>query len=308
MEQFNKIQVNKIIGIFLASMLLMSCSFIKPVEKTKTNSASSLNNPFFAYNFGGLDNLPPAKQISLLKDNGYDGITLRMAKAEHVDEFMEFDKIVDATADFKIYSVFVRYNFADSEEDRNRWKEVVDLIQNKGIDLWFIFGKPEPGVNDAHVEEIMRNVVSYAASKKVPVTLYPHSWCYFETAEECLPLVKKINHPNFKLALLTCHELKGGNVGRMADVVNNVKDYLSFIVISGASKQVDTTSRRNMDATTIQPLEDGEYNFAPFLKALNKADFKGPVGYINFKFNKPPEVYLPESIKEWNRLKDEYLN
>ena len=265
------------------------------------------NNPFFAYNFGGLEDLPPATQIKLLKDNGYDGITLRMAKAEHIEQFNEFDKIVENTSNFKIYSVFVRYNFDASEEDRNRWKEAVDLIQNKGIDLWFIFGKPIEGVNDSQVEEILRNVVNYSASKNVPVTLYPHSWCYFYSAEQSLPMIKKINHPNLKLALHTCHELKAGNGGRLDEVVYNVKDYLSFITIAGASRETDMTSRKTMDKTTIQPLEDGKYDFAPFLKALKKAEFKGPVGYINFKFDKEPEDYLPKSMEEWKRLKNNYL-
>jgi len=265
------------------------------------------NNPFFAYNFGGLENLKPIEQISLLKENGYDGITLRMAKEEHVQQYKEFAEIVDRTDDFKIYSVFVRYNFDDATEDQNRWKAVVDLIQDKGIDLWFIFGKPIEGVNDELVEGILREVVEYSASKNVPVTLYPHSWCYFYSAEQSLPMVKKINHPNLKLALHTCHELKAGHAGRLDEVVYNTKDYLSFITIAGAAKEVDMTSRKTMDRTTIQPLEDGEYDMAPFLKALKKVNFKGPVGYINFKFDKEPGDYLPKSLAEWNRLKNQYL-
>ncbi|PQB07672.1 hypothetical protein BST83_11285 [Polaribacter filamentus] len=255
-----------------------------------------------------MENLPPAQQIKLLKDNGYDGITLRMAEAEHVVAFNDFFEVVKKTEGFKIYSVFVRYNFADSEEDRNRWKAVVDIIQNRDIDLWFIFGKQEIGVDDEKVEDILRNVVDYSASKNVSVTLYPHSWCYFETAEQSLPMVKKINHPNLKLAVHTCHELKAGNAGRLPEIVHKVKDYISFVTIAGASKQLDTSSRKAMDATTIQPLEDGVYDFGPFLKALKKADFKGPIGYINFKIAKEPEDYLSKSLAEWKRLKNIYLN
>jgi len=204
--------------------------------------------------------------------------------------------------------VFVRYNFGQSEEDRNRWKEVVDLIQKKEIALWFIFGKEEPGVNDEQVEGILRNVVTYAASKKVPVTLYPHSWCYFYSAEQSLPMVKKINHPNLKLSIHTCHELKAGNGNRMDEVVENVKEYLSFITIAGAAKEVDMTRRKTMDKTTIQPLEDGVYDYAKFLTALKRINYKGPVGYINFGFEKEPEDYLPKSLEEWKKLSNEYLN
>jgi len=294
-------------------LLFISCNKKTDNSVTEENNGElevvddNNDNPFFAYNFGGLEDLPPKQQIKLLKDHGYDGITLRMAKAEHVDQYLEFKEIVDKTEDFKIYSVFVRYNFDDPEVDKNRWKTVVDLISNQGIDLWFIFGKRVEGVNDEQVEDILRNVINYTESKKVPFTLYPHSWCYFDTAESCLPMLEKINHPHFKIAVHTCHELKAGNAGRLPEVVHKVKDYISFITVAGASKQVDMTSRKAMDATTIQPLEDGEYDFVPFLKALKQIDFKGPVGYINFKFDKVPEDYLPKSFKEWNRLKSKYL-
>ncbi len=307
--------MNKIILLCILSTIVISCHNRKEtaiVEESITSNVEIIsedeNNPFFAYNFGGLENLPPATQIKLLKDNGYDGITLRMGKAEHVQQYKEFAEIVNKTDDFKIYSVFVRYNFDATLEDQNRWKTVVDLIQDNGIDLWFIFGKPIEGVNDEQVEGILRNVVNYSASKKVPVTLYPHSWCYFYSAEQSLPMVKKINHPNLKLALHTCHELKAGNAGRLDEVVYNVQDYLSFITIAGASKVTDMTSKRSMDKTTIQPLEDSAYDFAPFLKALKKVNFKGPVGYINFKFDKAPEDYLPKSLATWKTLKNNYLN
>ena len=306
--------MKKIILLCFLSAIVISCHSRQETAMVEGSVTSKLetisedeNNPFFAYNFGGLENLPPATQIELLKDNGYDGVTLRMAKAEHVEQYMKFAEIIDKTADFKIYSVFVRYNFDDAPEDQNRWKTVVDLIQDKGIDLWFIFGKPIKGLNDEKVEGILRNVVNYSASKKVPVTLYTHSWCYFYTAEQSLPMVKKINHPNLKLALHTCHELKAGNAGRLDEVVYNVKDYLSFITIAGAAKELDMTSRGTMDRTTIQPLEDGEYDFVPFLKALKEVNYKGPVGYINFKFDKEPDDYLPKSLAEWKRLKNDYL-
>ena len=316
--------MKKIILLCLLSLPMFSCNEsdkTKKLEENNNNTGEIIekdnneiitddhdkSNPFFAYNFGGLEDLAPAEQIRLLKDNGYDGITLRMAKAEHVAEYMEFAEIVNKTEDFRIYSVFVRYNFADSEVDRNRWKVVVDLIQDQDIDLWFIFGKKENGIDDDHVEGVLRNVVNYSATKNVPVTLYPHSWCYFDTAESSLPMVKKINHPNLKLAVHTCHELKAGNAGRLAEVVHNVKDYISFITVAGAAKDVDMTSRKTMDRTTIQPLEDGRYDYAPFLKALKSIDYKGPVAYINFGFDKEPEDYLPKSLAEWNRLKNEYL-
>ncbi|WP_158293190.1 sugar phosphate isomerase/epimerase [Tamlana fucoidanivorans] len=265
-------------------------------------------NPFFVYNFGGLELLESKAQIEKLKTYGYDGISLRMAKAEHVKQLPEFIAYANKIKEFKIYSVFIRYNFADNEIDRTRWQRVVDIIKNQGIDLWVIFGKKEPGVDDEHVEGVLKNMVNYAANRNVSVTLYPHSWCYFYTAEQSLPMVKKINHPNLKLAVHTCHELKAGNGNRLAEVVENVKDYISFVTIAGAQAKVDMSSRRSMDQGTIMPLEDGTFDYSHFLKALNEVNYRGPIGYINFGFDKEPDIYLPLSMQKWQQLKTNYLS
>lgn len=313
--------MKKLVVVCLFSMLLFACNSSQKTVADESNvereeptdnkpevpTTPPKDYPFFAYNFGGLENMTPAQQVKILKDHGYDGVTLQMAKAEHVDRLPQFLQLAENTPDFHIYSVFVRYNFADSEVDRNRWKGVVDLIKGKDIDLWFIFGKHEDGIDDAHVDGVMELVADYAQNAGVTVTLYPHSWCYFDTAESALPMLQRLQHPNLKLAIHTCHELKAGNHGRLDEVVHNVKDHLSFITVAGASKTLDASSRKAMDATTIQALEDGEYDYAKFLTALKEVKFKGPVGFINFKVTKDPNNYLPASLNEWNRLKSSYL-
>ena len=73
--------MNKILSIFILSILIFSCvespgsKAQGQQNKNQEETKVATNNPFFAYNFGGLENLPPATQIKLLKDNGYDGIT-----------------------------------------------------------------------------------------------------------------------------------------------------------------------------------------------------------------------------------------
>ena len=288
--------------LWLLMLPLIGCAQQKGVNY------SNNTNSFYIYNFGGLQDKSPQEQISILKKSGYDGINLRMAKEKNVSQLLEFIEIADNTPNFKIFSVFVRYNFNDSEEDKKRWKAVVDIIENKGIDLWVIFGKVRPNVTDSVVEGILKNIVLYSASKKVSVLLYPHSHCYFYSAEQSLPMVKKINHPNLKIIVHTCHELKAKNGGRLYAVVNNVKEYLGAVTISGATAELDTTTKITMNDSTILPLEDSVYDFGPFLKALKEINYKGPVGYINFGFDKKPEQYLIKSLEEWKRLKDNYLN
>ncbi len=274
---------------------------------TKKNEST---NPFFIYNFGGLENLTPKQQIDTLRSYGYKGIALQMAKAKHVSNLPAFLSFADSYHDFKVQAVFVRYNFNDPEADKNRWMEVVDLIQDKKIALWFIFGKPEVGISEQMVEKKLREVVDYATKKKVPVTLYPHSNCFFYSAEQALPVIQRINSPNLKLAVHTCHEMRAGNGHRLNEVVENVKDYLGFVTIAGADKEVDRTNAYTMDKSTIQPLHKSEFDLTSFLQALKKINYKAPVGFINFKIDEEYglDQYLPESLNAWELIKKEHFN
>lgn len=265
-------------------------------------------NPFFAYNFGGLEQLSPKEQIDLLQQYGYQGIALRMATAENVAQLPEFIRIANQTEGFDIFSVFIRYNFNAPEVDRDRWKKVVELIANSNTALWVIFGRYDNKVRAVEVENTLKNMVLYSADRNVRVTLYPHHNCYFYSAEQALPMVKKINHPNLSLALHTCHELKDGGGYRLPAIVDSVKNYISFVTIAGADRTPDKRSARTLDKSTIQPLEDSDFDFGPFLKALKEAKYKGPVGLINFGFDKSPEEYLPKSLATWKKLKNKYLN
>jgi len=288
---------NIIVAVFLSIIL------------SSYTSTEKENNPFFVYNFGGLENLSPKEQVAYLQTMGYNGISLRMAKAEHVDDMPAFLAEAALYPNFKIYSAFVRYNFQDAEVDKNRWREVVDLIEDQDVALWFIFGKPQEDVTEEKVEEILREVVAYAAEKNVPVTLYPHDKCYYYTAEQALPVVKRINHPNLKLALHLCHEMKAGNVDRLDEVVNNVHEYISFVTLSGSDKVVDRSSPRSVDRSTIKPLNKGDFDIYNFIEPLKKVAYKGPVGLLNFKIDKdyPMDDYLLESLKKWKEL-SKYLN
>lgn len=295
----NKFKRFNFILVFFIAIILSSCN---------TNSNLE-NNPFFVYNFGGLEKLSPKEQIAYLDSMGYDGISLRMAMENHVDDLPEFLSEAEKHADFKIYSAFVRYNFQDADIDKNRWREVVDLIENKDIALWLIFGRPTEGVTEEMVEQILREVVAYATQRNVPVTLYPHHNCFYYTAEQSLPVVKRINHPNLKLALHLCHEMKAGNANRLEEVVSNVHEYISFVTLSGTDSVVDRSSPRSIDRSTIKPLNKGDFDIYEFMEPLKKVAYKGPVGLLNFNIDKdyPMDDYLQESLNKWKELSN-YLN
>jgi sugar phosphate isomerase/epimerase len=193
----------------------------------------------------------------------------------------------------------IRYNFNEAEKVRERWKMWVDKIAGKNIELWVIFGKKMDGINDEYIEAKLREIVNYAKTKKVKVILYPHSYCYIASAEGALPFVKKINDKNLQLAVHLCHEIRAGNGARMNDVFENVKPYIGAVTLAGTDSVADFSKPKLMDASTIKPIGQGNFNMKNFIEPLLKSNYKGKVGFINFKIEEDPETYLKSSMLEW---------
>jgi len=267
----------------------------------RENTAKS-DWPFAAYNFGSLGKLAPETQIDLLEKTGYDGIIL---SCESQTDFNNLDKYIAKAAktkNFNIVAVFERYNFNDSTARKERWMKVVDKIAGKRTQLWIIFGKKTEGITEGFIEDKLREMVSYSAPKGVTVVLYPHSKCYIASAEEALPFVEKIDHPNLKLAVHLCHEIRAGNGSRMNEVFEHVKGRIGAVTLAGTDSVADFSAPKLMDSSTIKPLGQGNYNLDNFIGSLLKSEYKGPVGFINFKIEEEPENYLDSSIQVWKNI------
>ncbi len=252
-----------------------------------------------AYNFGSLGRLVPTEQIKVLKNTGYRGLILNSQTKEDSVNLNIFINELRNDKQFNIHALMIRYNFNEAEKVRERWKMWVDKIAGKNIELWVIFGKKMDGINDEYIEVRLREIVKYAKTKKVKVVLYPHSYCYIASAEEALPFVKKINDKNLQLAVHLCHEIRAGNGARMNDVFENVKPYIGAVTLAGTDSVADFSKPKLMDASTIKPIGQGNFNMKNFIEPLLKSNYKGKVGFINFKIEEDPETYLKSSMLEW---------
>jgi sugar phosphate isomerase/epimerase len=258
--------------------------------------------PIASYNYGGLNKISPKEQVQILSKYGYDGIVLKSETKEDFNNIDEFIGLTENGNKIKIISIFERYNFNDSVNRRERWKEVVDKIADKEIQLWVIFGKKVDGITDDFVEQKLREINLYAAQKKVAVILYPHSDTYISSAEQALLFVKKINDKNLKLALHLYHEVRAGNGSRIDQVFENVKNYLGAVTLAGTDIIADYTNSKTRDMSTIKPIGYGDFNLANFIKPLLKSNYKGSLAFMNFGITESPDVYLPRSLAEWKKI------
>lgn len=294
---------NKIYQYFIFTILLTSIAACQSGNTDETKEKTS-NWPISSYNFGGMEDLSVTEQISLLRNSAYDGIILRIAKDYNFEMLPDFLLEADKYDDFSISAVFIRYNFDDPVERRENWTDVVDQIAGKNIQLWVIFGKKVEGYDDDFVENKLREIVTYSAQKKVEVVLYPHSSCYFESAEEGMPLVEKINHDSLKIAFHLYHEIRAKNGARIHEVLEAIKPRLGAVTIAGTDSVADYSSSRARDITTIKPLGQGTYDLNRFVQQLSETGYSGYVGIMNFNMKQRPEIYLPESKSIW----DSYLS
>lgn len=260
--------------------------------------------PVTSYNFGGLEKLPAKDQVKLLHRYGYNGIILKCATIEDFQNIDRHIEAVERTDNFRIDAIFERYNFEDPAQRRERWKKVVDKISGKKIQIWLIFGKKTEGVNDAFIERKLREIVAYAAPKGVEVILYPHSSCYIESAEEALPFVEKVNHPQLKLAFHLYHEIRAKNGSRLDEVMKRVQHRLGAVTLAGTDQVADYSSARARDSSTIKPLGQGDYDLRGFVRILKSSGYKGAVGLMNFKLPEAPSNYLPRSLEIWKRYQE----
>jgi sugar phosphate isomerase/epimerase len=284
---------------FVLFFCLISCSATKITDR-KLNADTTF--PIASYNYGGLEKRSPQEQIQLLEKYGYEGIVLKSEKPEDFNNIDEFIRLDETNPKIKITAIFERYNFNDPEERKERWKKVADKISSRKIQLWVIFGKKMEGITDDFIEKKLEEITKYCAQKDVEVILYPHSDCYISSAEEALPFVEKINKPNLKLALHLYHEIRAGNGTRIAEVFEKVKHRLGAVTLAGTDVVADYTNSKTRDTSTIKPLGFGNFDLTNFINPLRKSKYDGTVAFMNFGITESPDVYLPRSLTEWNRL------
>ena len=152
------------------------------------------------------------------------------------------------------------------------------------------------------VEDFITGIFEYAVSKGVRVILYPHYNTWYPTADDALPLVEKIDHPSFGIAINLCHELMSDKGDELEQTFENAKHRLSAVIISGSLIELDRTSVGTMNASTIRSLDDSVYDLRPYMRLIRDSGFEGPVGFINFKIPGAPEDYLERSMTRWREL------
>ncbi|NVJ59386.1 MAG: metallophosphoesterase [Gammaproteobacteria bacterium] len=245
----------------------------------------------YPYSFGGLENLSAAKAVGLLTDLGYSGITVEARGKASLKRLAEYQQFSEQLGDqFSVVAAFMSHRFGEYGFNDADHRAAIDQLAGKEGQLWVWFRDDRGNVSRSQLENFVRQILDYATSKNVKLVLYPHENNMMETATEVYQLAEKINHPNLGIAFNLTHELNAGKGGQLSESINQVKDRIVAMTVSGANNN-----------TNILSLDESRYDLKPYLRLIKSSGFSGPIGFLNFKLSNPAD-YLDRSFEEWQQL------
>ena len=259
----------------------------------------------YTYSFGGIESMEVDDAVEMLDRLGYAGIAVEArteAALARLDQYYEWSE--RKGEDFEVVAAFMAHRFDRFGLSDAAHKAAIDRLAGKGGTIWVWVRDTEQdgSITDAVVEKFITGIFEYAVSKDVKVVLYPHYNTYYPTAEDALPLVEKIDHPSFGIAITLCHELMSDKGEDLKKTFARAKDRISTVIISGSLITLDRTSVRTMNESTIKSLDDSVYDLRPYMRLIKTSGFEGPVGFINFKIPGSPEAYLKRTMTRWREL------
>jgi sugar phosphate isomerase/epimerase len=300
------------LGLTALSLLAFSCGSVdasKPpcgltdsVCTSCPTSATPLKVASDMIPFGlCLSGMTPANQVAYLRKIGYTGMGLQGLNAA---EFRAFGAIPEvASGAFKLPSALWWASVLDPVD--SAWLDPI-LIESKklGVQMWMVSEGPnKSAATVAKAVAMYRRAAVLCKARGVQLVIYPHEGCVVETAEEALAMrdtLVKYGHPEVKISIHLSHEIRLGNEKRLGEIIPKVAPHLALVSFNGADSGATDWE------TGIQPLDQGNFNIVPFLAALLKAGYTGPLELHTYGLKNPEaadyDKHLERSWKCWKQL------
>jgi sugar phosphate isomerase/epimerase len=246
--------------------------------------------------------LEPTECAAVLSALGYAGLGGRPATAK-----------AHATAlQAKSLAFFNGYHVADFASGQNNLPveltKAVDDLAGTGGTLWLAINKVElplglrmpPEYGDTVVVPQLRQLVAYARTKGVKISLYPHAGFWAARFETCVRVASKVDDPNLGVTFNLCHWLKvEGSERDPLPLIKEALPRLNFITINGA----DAGDTQNLGwDKLIQPLGRGTYDVGTFVSKARAAGYRGPFGFQGYGIKMDSKELLKETMEGWKKV------
>ncbi|MFM2212301.1 MAG: hypothetical protein RL639_1495 [Verrucomicrobiota bacterium] len=246
--------------------------------------------------------LEPAECAQVLAELGYAGLGGRPATA----------KAHAAALKAKGLTFFNGYHVANfpsgQAELPTDLTQAVDGLAGTGGTLWLAINKVTlplglamgPEYGDTVVVPQLRQLVPYARTKGVKISLYPHAGFWAAQFETCVRVASKVDDPNLGVTFNLCHWLKvEGSERDPIPLIKEALPRLNFITINGA----DTGDTQNLGwDKLIQPLGRGTYDVGSFVAKARAAGYRCPFGFQGYGIKMEPKELLKETMVGWGKM------
>ncbi len=287
-----KTQIQWFIPVILCLLVCLPLSF------AEDKAVQSGKNPweFFVFDNGvGRGDWSAEKQARLVKAAGYAGISYNYTNPEALAHWQRACR----DEGLKIYGIYA-HSFVDgTERYQPELREAIRVLKGSDTVIWMTL-RSSTGKREGFDEQAVRNVrevAGWAAESGLRVVLYPHAGFYAGTAEECLRIHQKAQCDNVGLSINLCHEMMGGNEGRIDEVIAKTAPYVWLVSINGAEK----------GKRTILRLGEGDYDVEAFLLKLRAAGYRGAIGQQCYSVKGDQEENLKLSMEAWKPMKEKLL-
>ncbi|MCG8526863.1 MAG: TIM barrel protein [Opitutales bacterium] len=211
------------------------------------------------------------EQLETMRSIGFDGLVMRTKTPGDLKQlklYADFSK----TEEFEIYAGYLpTANIA--KLDFAFVNQLISELSAVGASLWLIVNDAKAIESD--IERLITDLADRAMEKGVELVLYPHDNTRIESAEEGLQWIHKLDHENLFVSFHLCHEIRAGNLERIDEVLEKIYPYLRLASISGATSDYEDGSKDWSDV--IKPLNEGDVDVEPALRALAEKGYEGPV-------------------------------
>lgn len=257
-------------------------------------------NPFFVLQNGVIDENHQTleAQAALLYELGYQGMGPSGTKG--IPALLEaFDK-----KGLKIYAQYIGANVdANKEKYDPGLPEAIEQLAGRETFIWlYVQGAEFPRGSregDARAVSIVGEVGEMAARHKLRVALYPHAGFYIESVEDALRIADQVGRDNVGVTFNLCHYLRVGSRLPIEDLIKKAMPRLFVVTINGADA-VDKPGA-GWDRL-IQPLGQGTYDVAGFVRTLQRLGYRGPIGLQCYAVPGDKPENLKKSMAAWKAM------
>ncbi len=214
----------------------------------------------------------PASNVDRVRSLGFDGLVTRCSVASDIPKLTKYANHVASLSDFQMLA-YVNYDF-NHPDSPTVWRDALPILAALDAPLWVIV---KNAASTAEVDDLLLRMAQGSAAFGIPMVIYPHWNTNIENAAEAAIRIAQVGHANIHTSLHTCHEIRSGNQYGLKTVVANHVQNTRLVTIAGADANAYAGPPPHTWDDAIRPLDRGGFDLAPFLRALRKARYGGPV-------------------------------